>query len=217
MLHKFRELTSTQIFLKRNLDVYLQGDGVYAEKQTNGYGRTGLWESSDKNIYYSSIIPNNENSHLAIICAMHSFIASFTNDAEIKVPNDLYVNGKKIGGFLIEIIEDVAICGIGINVFNDNRDYTSLNQITGEEYDIDILVKQLHKTVFEFLKQSTSQLEEYYQKSCKMLGKYVEFIVLSDYSSDSGIVSGLDSTHIFIDGRQFHQMEIKILNKRDSK
>lgn len=217
MLHKFRELTSTQIFLKRNLDVYLQGDAIYAERQTNGYGRTGLWESSDRNIYYSAIIPNNSNSHLAIICAMHNFVAKFTDDVEIKVPNDLYVNGSKIGGFLIEIVDDIAICGIGINVYNQNQDFTSIHQITKEEYQIDKLVEMLHNTVFEFLKQSTSQLEEYYQKACKMLGKYVEFLVLSDYSSDSGIVSGLDSTNIFIDGRQFHQMEIKILNKRDAK
>ena len=54
---------------------------------------------------------------------------------EIKWPNDIYLNKKKIGGILIETLtrdaENLIIVGIGLNVFMENnieidRDWTSI-------------------------------------------------------------------------------------------
>jgi len=70
---------------------------------------------------------------------------------QIKWPNDLMVQGKKLGGILIEILkadEDVTtvVIGIGINVNqtplldNESRQITSLFELTQQVYDRNILI-----------------------------------------------------------------------------
>lgn len=102
---------------------------VCADFQTNGRGAyKNHWESdATKNLICSIILcPNIEAKDQFIISkitslSIISYLKQFNIDAEIKWPNDILVNKKKIAGILIENsiigskISD-SIIGIGLNV-----------------------------------------------------------------------------------------------------
>ncbi len=114
-----------------------------AESQTKGRGRNlKRWQSPKyENIYMSlSFSSNNELKNfssfsLVSALAVHNVLSRQDIFTEIKWPNDIYLNKKKIGGILIETLakgdENLIVVGIGLNVFMENnteigRDWTSL-------------------------------------------------------------------------------------------
>ncbi len=104
---------------------------VVADYQTAGKGcGTNTWESErGKNLTFSMLIhpkgiPANQQFHITEIVsvALCKMLQSYIyNKVEIKWPNDIYVDDKKICGILIENrlqrtdIKD-CIIGIGLNV-----------------------------------------------------------------------------------------------------
>ena len=91
-----------------------------------------------------------------------SYITMTKYDIEIKWPNDILVNKKKIAGILIENVIthstlNYSVIGIGINVnqlhFNEGINATSLKTIFNKEFEISTILKQLCK-----------HLENYYLK-----------------------------------------------------
>lgn len=85
--------------------------------------------------------------------AVRRFVAQYVPDVKIKWPNDIYVNGKKIAGILIEhsIINDkinYSIAGVGVNV--NQKEFpawipypTSLYLINNQTFDIKMLTEEL--------------------------------------------------------------------------
>jgi len=126
------ELASTNKFLMDrcvNRDV-VHGVVVTAERQTAGRGRRGReWHSPFAANVYVSIgwsfhqgVSAIEGLSLAVgvaICETLSFFG--LHKVELKWPNDILVDGKKLGGVLIELAGDPAgechvIVGLGLNV-----------------------------------------------------------------------------------------------------
>ena len=107
-----------------------EGSIVIAETQTAGKGRRGRpWFSpSEKGIYISIIvrpaIPPSETPKLVLLSSVTvaELLRSRTSlKTEIKWPNDVLVNGKKIAGILLEVgtemdAVDYGIVGLGLNV-----------------------------------------------------------------------------------------------------
>lgn len=106
-----------------------EGAVVTAERQSQGKGRKGRdWFSSPRGLHFSIIL--RPRSHVvddgaiihAALHAMRESAAALTGlRAEIKEPNDLYLDGRKIGGVLIESGSragepDWMAVGIGCNV-----------------------------------------------------------------------------------------------------
>lgn len=102
---------------------------VYTFNQINGRGQYGnTWKTNkDHNLAYSIALKVRDfqisgslfNFHTASI--LRDFIAKLTkNSVEIKWPNDIIINAKKVSGLLIEKQkidgENYYIGGIGINV-----------------------------------------------------------------------------------------------------
>ncbi len=89
-------------------------------------------------------LPDPLPFHLSACCALscHQVLTEITRgDNQIKWPNDLYWNSKKLGGLLIESCANWQIVGIGINVNQTAFDPSlpnpvSIRQITGKEYDL---------------------------------------------------------------------------------
>jgi len=125
------------------------------EQQTEGRGRLKRkWHSPfGSNIYCSCHYPFQlEMSELAglslvvsiaIMRALHSL--GIREDVGIKWPNDIFWQGKKLGGSLIELIAEAnhishAVIGIGLNVNmveakKIDQPWVSLSQILGEHQD----------------------------------------------------------------------------------
>ncbi len=107
-----------------------EGTVVIADRQSRGKGRLGRrWVSPPrKNIYLSVILRPTLNPRDATLLTLLSSVACALAlrettglDVRIKWPNDIQVNGRKLGGILLEArtepdVISHAVIGIGINV-----------------------------------------------------------------------------------------------------
>ncbi|UXX79989.1 biotin--[acetyl-CoA-carboxylase] ligase [Reichenbachiella carrageenanivorans] len=139
----------------------LEGTTVITADQTNGRGQRGnTWESEpNKNATFSlilkpTIIPAQHQFQLHIITtlAIHATLFPLLGkELKIKWPNDIYYGDQKLGGILIENTLkgqhiETAIIGIGLNVNQiqfHTSSATSLQEITGETYNVNELIEQL--------------------------------------------------------------------------
>ena len=141
-LSLYEELESTNDYLIEfaNLNEYCL---CVAESQTKGRGRNlKRWQSPKyENIYMSLSFSSNHQlknfSSFSLVSALavHNVLMRQNIFTEIKWPNDIFLNEKKIGGILIETLsrgeENLIVVGIGLNIFMKNnteieRDWTSL-------------------------------------------------------------------------------------------
>jgi len=102
------------------------GTVVVAARQTQGRGRQGRdWISPEGNLYASILLrpalPPVRLSELGFVVALavadavDAVLAGAR--ARLKWPNDVMVDGAKVAGILVEIIEDNAVVvGIGVNI-----------------------------------------------------------------------------------------------------
>ena len=145
-----------------------EGTIVVAEEQTGGKGRLerNFYSPRGKGIWFSVILRPNFLPHDAPKCTLMAAVAvaeamkRFNMQAEIKWPNDIMFNGRKLVGILTEISGELGkinylVIGIGINV-NISRDEfpeelqavaASLSEICGEEIS---RVKFLRAVLEEF-------------------------------------------------------------------
>lgn len=124
----FFELPSTNEYLLRETPVH--GAVCLAEQQTAGRGRRGrVWSSPfAANIYlsvrwhFNQGVQALEGLSLAVGVAVARALESLGLQAvQLKWPNDILCNQKKLGGVLIEVGGDLngdcaAIVGVGLNV-----------------------------------------------------------------------------------------------------
>jgi BirA family biotin operon repressor/biotin-[acetyl-CoA-carboxylase] ligase len=91
------------------------GSVVVADHQTAGRGRLDRrWESPPGTALLVSFVlaPNPLLSLAAGVAAAEAC----GRDVRLKWPNDLLLQGAKVGGILVEVMATKAICGIGINL-----------------------------------------------------------------------------------------------------
>lgn len=141
---------------------------VVTENQTNGKGQRGnVWETeSGKNLTFSVLIKKDSSSEssvfdlnvaisVSIIQALESFEIPELN---IKWPNDILSDGKKIAGILIENTfssnQSVSsIIGIGLNVnqtdFENFPKASSLKNITQKEFDQNEIMLEITRKIKE--------------------------------------------------------------------
>ncbi|HEX4639437.1 MAG TPA: biotin--[acetyl-CoA-carboxylase] ligase [Chthoniobacterales bacterium] len=115
-----------------------EGLVVFAERQTAGRGqRNNTWESAaGKGLWFSFLlrpkIDIGESPRLAEWAARtvaETISSEFALPAAVKLPNDVYVAEKKIGGVLVEMRAQkngphIAIVGIGVNVNHQPQDFS---------------------------------------------------------------------------------------------
>lgn len=126
----FNEIDSTNEYLLKHYKTLEQGSVCLAEMQTAGRGRRGrTWYSpQSQNLYFSTLwhYKIDEVEHLPALSLVVSLLiaesltAQNVPNIQIKWPNDIYHNGKKMGGILIETIADRTgvhlVIGIGLNL-----------------------------------------------------------------------------------------------------
>lgn len=171
-LHLFSSINSTNTYLK-NLGESELLDICCAEAQTQGKGRFGRqWNSPfGENIYCSSRWNLDADlgklSGLSLISslAVLATIKELNPDSDIQVkwPNDLLWQGKKLCGSLIEISTDSqqtaqVIIGIGLNVNSDtknnqlaDRPNCSLFEIFNQYFDRNLLIANIISTLDAYL------------------------------------------------------------------
>jgi len=99
------------------------GSVVLAGEQTAGQGRHGhTWHSEPgAGIYCSLVLNPAPVLTLAIGLAAVDAIAEVSGlTCDIRWPNDLMLGGKKCAGILVQLVDGLAIAGIGINVNHES-------------------------------------------------------------------------------------------------
>ena len=103
-------------------------DSIISLQQSKGYGRQGrFWESELGGLYYSVVLPYKKTLPIIIGVSASDILAKHNIDIRIKWPNDLLVDGKKLGGILCQSQGENAIIGLGINVNNNPNLSESIN------------------------------------------------------------------------------------------
>ena len=125
------------------------GSVIMADYQSKGKGQRGnLWQSVSKsNLLFSlAFKPQysiDEQIRLAWFSALmwQQCLRRFGIEIQIKWPNDLYINGKKIGGLLIEqqlreqhIEWSILGCGINVNAAPKLPNTTSIFEQTNKKF-----------------------------------------------------------------------------------
>jgi BirA family biotin operon repressor/biotin-[acetyl-CoA-carboxylase] ligase len=149
-LHKW-ECESTQQLLFDRVDELPDGAVATTEHQTSGRGRLGrTWEDMAGTSVLCSVLlrppPERSAPELSLVAATATAeaIEAHTGlSAQIKWPNDVMLNRRKVAGILAEMRGDAVVLGIGINV-NQTREQLpadariaagSLRSLMGHEYD----------------------------------------------------------------------------------
>ena len=136
-IHYFNTLPSTQAYLLSqieigNLDTPL---AVWCEEQSAGLGsRENSWIGGKGNFFASFALPVKmipQDLPLGSASIYFSFIMKQTlhtlgEKVWLKWPNDFYLDQDKVGGTITKKIDQMLVCGIGINLKNSQNGYRAL-------------------------------------------------------------------------------------------
>ena len=172
----FDRLPSTQIYLIEELQKgKLQAPiAVITSEQNDGIGsRENKWLGSDGNFFASIAVKLDEipdDLPLSSASIYFSFIMKKTleelnENIWLKWPNDFYINDDKIGGTITKKINDVLVCGIGINLKNSKNGYRALQSDISPKILLEKYLFELHK--FPKWKQVFSEYEVEFELSRK--------------------------------------------------
>ena len=199
-------------------DAESEGSVIFAETQTGGRGRMGRkWSSPKKKGLWLSVLLRpplaaDECTQITIAAAV-ALVRSLKKingvKPEIKWPNDILVNGKKISGILTEMSSEpdhvkYVIVGIGVNVNQSPDDIpesirpiaTSLRIVSGKIVDrsqlaTDIL-HELDKSYKKVVAREFPEIGEAWSSYCRTLGKRISIEIGS--RKISGCAEALDET-----------------------
>lgn len=203
----FKEIDSTNNYLKDNYRSFNNFTFVSADYQTAGKGRNDrTWLSEPgENLMFSFLIKDpkllEKASIISLIAAVEiakALEALQIKNVSIKWPNDVLIGDKKVCGILAEgQAPDYIVVGVGLNVNQTSfpsdlrRPATSLLIELNQNIDI----KEFKESLFKQIRDSLETLDlkkclEFFRKHNYLLGKRVSTTVNDDLFI--GRVIGID-------------------------
>jgi BirA family transcriptional regulator, biotin operon repressor / biotin---[acetyl-CoA-carboxylase] ligase len=221
-LHVFEEIDSTNSYLlelgKRNLPEWTM---AVSEMQTRGRGRLDRsWESpSGVGLWFSILLRPNirpEDCHLVNLLGavsladyLERYISNIIGkelNIGLKWPNDLFSNGRKLSGILLQSNisserTNLLVLGIGLNVNQTKLDFPhairekaiSLRMLTNREWNREELLagflEYYYENYYRYLPKKREEIIELYMK--KLL--YVDQKISINLSGETvtGVIRGL--------------------------
>jgi BirA family biotin operon repressor/biotin-[acetyl-CoA-carboxylase] ligase len=171
-----------------------EGLVVVARKQSAGRGRMGrTWSSPLGGLYFSVLLRPRIKADAVLRMTVLSCVpvAMAIEEVtgirpELKWPNDVLVQGKKIGGILVEGVSrgkelDFVVLGVGLNLNSsdealDAPEATTLSAVLGKEIvEEELLTSLLHHLEAFYIRLKADEVDEdeYKARSC-VLGNWVE-------------------------------------------
>ncbi len=165
---------------------------IFAESQTAGRGRrNNKWLSDEgMGLLLSVVLKANkitaETLNLTIAVALTEAIAKNGCSAKIKWPNDIYINGKKAAGILIESKTSHKktdyVVGIGINCHQKIDDFpddirhsaTSIDIETAEICNRNKIAADVLNQIDLWLTKDKSRIAERWRQKCSQIGERIE-------------------------------------------
>ena len=222
-LYVFKEVASTNTVAKfLSMHNVANGTVVISEKQTQAKGRSGKsWESPLGGVWLSIILkPNVDQSKFPMITLATGVAVAKTlekigvEEPEIKWPNDIMINGKKICGILTEAIAkfntvENVIIGVGIDANLDVSQFpkelqagtTTLKEELKREGNENLLIKifleEFEKISELFNHEGYEVILKEWRKRSYSIGKIVEVREPFNTYYD-GYVVGIDKDGVLI-------------------
>ena len=212
--HFFRTDSTNRVGMELGYAGEPEGAVILAEEQSAGRGRAGRsWHSERAAGIYVTLLlrPKISPMQAPLLTMMaglsaHAAIQAQTGlQLDLKWPNDLILNGKKLGGILTEMHADTSlvrfvIVGIGINVNQEkfsgelNGIATSLYAETGKNQSrlelLARLLREFESDYNRFLREGASSVTKRFTKaSSYAVGKKVR--VTNGAESFTGVTAGL--------------------------
>lgn len=219
----FDQLPSTNTYLsERTLENAPSGAVCFAEQQTAGKGRRGRhWVSPFGSNIYLSILWHFQVSPMAIsglslavgVAVIRALKHHYTETFQLKWPNDIYHQDKKLGGILVEVSGEsdgpcAAVIGLGLNIYLPETEaaaitqqWTDLTQITGQQQInrnalAGTLLNQLLLVLAEFEVCGMAEyLNEWRTYDC--LKDKIATLFIGQHSYE-GIVQGIDDQGLLL-------------------
>ena len=200
------ECGSTNAYVKEHFEEFGPVAAVYTENQTAGRGRLGRsWVNAEgKALYYTVAIkePLAQPATLPLLASLavrRQLQLRYGVDCQIKWPNDLLLNGKKIVGIL---------CGIGINLaqpqsYFDAADLPHGTSLALQGAAVDLATDPawlaegltdfgFDRSLYTFARDGFAPFREEYKAACINLGRRVTFD-LPDGSQGAGEAVDVDA------------------------
>ncbi|HEY8159032.1 MAG TPA: bifunctional biotin--[acetyl-CoA-carboxylase] ligase/biotin operon repressor BirA [Methylobacter sp.] len=217
------QIDSTNRYLvERSQHNGLSGSVCFAEYQTAGKGRRGRqWVSPYGSNIYLSILWRFQQGPAAIsglslaigVAVIRALKQHQISDIGLKWPNDIYSQGKKLGGILVEVSGETdgpcsAVIGLGLNLFlpetqaeGITQAWTDLIKITGQSQLsrnrlAGILLNHLLPVIAEYENTGIqAYLDEWRSYDC-LSGKSATLFI--GQQQFEGIVQGIDDSGMLL-------------------
>jgi len=183
-----------------------QGTSYLSYKQTKGRGRNNnKWNSLEGNLFLSTIIrPIKEKKHwqqLSLIVG-YSIIQSLIDFGikskiiELKWPNDVLVDNKKISGILLESSERFIVAGIGLNILKNPIDdqkwhTTKVNDHVNLKLSLEQIAYVILKKVFFNYKIWNDKGFIYFKEKINKYIKYRGDVININFNSNTKSLRGI--------------------------
>lgn len=161
----FERLHSTQAWAKINVDSFDRSvcTVVVARNQPDGYGKQqARWFFWPGNIAVSLCLFSDRvlQRELPLFVAGSVVKALEPISLQIKYPNDIIAEGKKLAGILVDVDYNAnsIIAGVGLNVNATQKELASVDQpatsllcMTGRYFDVDAVIENIvRQFIFDF-------------------------------------------------------------------
>ncbi len=223
---------STNSWAKKNYAQLVPFGAVYTADQVGGRGRLGRrWENAaGQALYYTAVVsqplvqPETLPQLMSIVVA-DALQKQFGAACQIKWPNDLLLNGKKIAGILCESTETplgrVWVLGVGINLAQNEAHFAAQSlpyagslatqgTAVNPKKDIPALAEQitgqLSARLPAFSQEGFAPLRADYCAACINLGRTVTWT--NGEKTDSGVCADVDETGRLIVKNETGEREI---------
>ena len=212
IIHWLDSIDSTNSEALRRLAELPGGTVLAAYEQTAGRGQRGnTWfTQAGKNLTFSIVLkdlslsaPEAIRLNYLTSVAVAAYLENRGVKADIKWPNDIYVNGRKICGMLLENTLGpggrllASVVGIGINInqkeFSQLANATSLGLCTGREYKLEEELEAFLSVFEDLLPQlSSEELSAAYSARLFRKGVPARYHDLLSDCEYQGVIEGVE-------------------------
>jgi len=196
----FDAISSTQDHLIENCNDYTKDFLVSAKHQSHGRGRSiNKWDSYENSLAFSFTLKPAEVLTLTSLEIALLIIKYVKNDSiKLKWPNDILTSDyKKCGGILIQLINNTAIVGVGLNwgksADRTDQAYKTQKGVLSSELKLtDTDFEDLPMNIYNYIlshRMSSLEIINQWNENCVHLGKQVSIIDGKD--EQKGLFKGI--------------------------
>ena len=173
----------------------LHGTLVTADEQSAGRGRQGReWTAPPRSAVLMSVVLRELDERLPLTAAV-AVADALEAEAAIKWPNDVWIDGRKVAGILVEgrPQDGWAVLGIGLNVTTrefppELADQATSLRLAGVETDVETVLAGLLRALDDWLHAPPARVLAAWRERDALKGERVR------WAGGEGVADGIDDS-----------------------